>query len=117
MDRKVETAVAGLEELVTAGGSAPRPESRMVFHNQAATTPSTSSPSSMATPIVTPPTLLNTVLKPSPASHLPAILDSAKRDDALWDSIGSVVPVPQTSQVLVDAFLASPYHKSWHVST
>jgi hypothetical protein len=70
----------------------------------------------MATPTVTPPTtLLGTVLKPSPASHLPAILDSAIRDDALWDSISSVVPVPQTSQVLVDAYLASPYHKSWHV--
>lgn len=109
MDRKVETAVAGLEELVTAGGAPLRPEAHSVYHNMAPS-PATSSLALSAASPSTP-----AGAKSSPSSRLPAVLDSALRDDAHWDSIGAVVPPPETSRFLVDAYLASPYHKSWHV--
>lgn len=98
---KLESTVSHLETFVV-GGSTPRPESSSIFNMLSLPGQHSSSSASAR------------AVGGRGSSHFPSAL--VEQEDVWWDVVEQVLPARDTGEVLVAAYLESPFHKNWHVS-
>lgn len=98
---KLESTVSHLETFVV-GGSTPRPESSSIFNMLSLPGQHSSSSASAR------------AVGGRGSSNFPSAL--VEQEDVWWDAVEQVLPGRDTGEVLVAAYLESPFHKNWHVS-
>lgn len=98
---KLESTVSHLETFVV-GGSTPRPESSSIFNMLSLPGQQSSSSTSAR------------AVGGRGSSKFPSAL--IDQEGVWWDTVEQVLPGRDTGEVLVAAYLESPFNKNWHVS-